>query len=127
MADQPRISTGRQWLVDTTTAAAAPTNNSTLPLFRGSPEAGPGLTTTGMIFGLTPPGAGGATPTAGGFSLIWWIQNPATGNWFAMAAQLVDYREAFVSFDFDASALYLQIDAGTVAVNGNILLEAMEQ
>lgn len=127
MADQPRISTGRQFLIDTAVNAAAPTNGITLPTFRCSPEAGPGLTTTGLVFGLTQPGAGGATPNAGGFSLIWWIQNPATGNWFSMAAQLVDYRQAFVSFDFDASALYLQIDAATVAVNGNILLEPMEQ
>ena len=127
MADQAAISTGRQFKVGTAANAAAPVNGTTTPTLRCSPEVGVGLKTTGLIFGLVQPGAGGATPNAGGFSLIWWIQNPATGNWFSMAAQTVDYNQAFVSFDFDAAALYLQVDATSVAVAGNFVLEAMEQ
>lgn len=127
MADQPAITTGRQFKINTATNAAAPVKGTTTPTLQCSPEAGVGLKTTGLAFGLVAPAVGGATPNSGGFSLIWWIQNPATGNWFSMAAQTVDFNQAFVSFDFDASTLYLQVDATSVAANGSILLEAMEQ
>ncbi len=68
-----------------------------------------------------------AVPTAGGFSVIFWIRNPVTHSWASAAPVLIDFRQQFGSFEFDACDLYFQIDAATVTTPGAIIVEVMEQ
>lgn len=129
MADtiQIDLSTGRQIVINTIANAAAPTNQVTRPTITLGPQSTTGLKTTGIILSLQQPAVGGAVPTAGGFDITLWIQNPATGSWASGDTVAIDYRQAFDTYEFDACSLYFQIGASTVGTPGDIWLEVMEQ
>ena len=124
---QTDLSTGRAIRRSTAAAAAAPTDKVTTPDYVMSPNVAVGLKTTGLLLLLKAPSAGAAVPVAGGFSLILWLQNPVTGSWGAASPITIDFGQWFVTFDFDAAALYFQIDATSVGTPGNVYIEVMEQ
>jgi hypothetical protein len=127
MTTQIDLSSGRQIAIDTTTNAAAPTDGATAPTIILGPQSTTGLKTTGILMWLRQPGSGGAVPTAGGFDVTLWVQNPATGSWASGDTTTIDYRQAFDTFEFDAIPLYFQIGASSVGTPGTIWLEVLEQ
>lgn len=129
MTQQADLTTGRQFAITASARAAAPTNKVTAPDFIMGPTSATGLKTTGVMFMLQAPTAGAAVATvpATGFDVTLWIQNPVTGSWGSSETVSVPYAAMFSTFDFDAAALYVQIGAASVAVDGVIYVEMMEQ
>ena len=111
----------------TAAIAAAPTDGTTIPHRIMAPWTTTGHKTTGFAIGLKAPAAGSAVAVAAGFSVIVWIYNPVARSWFACDPVSVDYNEAFVTFDFNASGLYFQIAATSVFTAGNIDFHCWEQ
>lgn len=111
----------------TAAIAAAPTDGTTLPHRQMSPVTPTGMTTTGLAIGLKAPSAGSATAIAAGFTVSLWLLNPVTLAWFSSSSASLNYGEAWVTFDFNASGLYYQVAAASVAVAGNIDFHVWEQ
>jgi hypothetical protein len=107
--------------------AAAPTDGTTLPHMQMSAQTPTGMTTTGLALGLKAPTVGSATAVAGGFTVSVWLVNPVTLAWFASASAVIDFSQVFVTFDFNASGVYFQVAAASVAVAGSIDFHAWEQ
>jgi hypothetical protein len=138
MAEQPQVDRlSFKWKrIDSTDAARiiAPVNG--FPL--GNPSTAPDLTsspltvskqpTTGLALQLQAPGTDtAATANAGGFGIIVWVRDPATGNWSSFASVSIAYQQLFVTFDIDAADLWFQLDHTTVAVDGRIDVGIAEQ
>jgi hypothetical protein len=113
--------------LDTAVVAAAPTDGVATVHRTMSPRTPTNHRTTGLAIGLKAPTSGAAVAVAAGFSVVVWILNPVTAAWFACAAAAIKYGEAWVSFDFNASAIYLQIEAASVATPGLIDLHIWGQ
>jgi hypothetical protein len=113
--------------IATATNAAAPVDGTTQPTITLSPLAPTGLATTGILMGLKAPTTSPATPVAAGFSVVPWIRNPMTGDWFAGDTVSMPYGAAFSSFDFDACDLYFQFLAAGTAADGNVEIHISEQ
>jgi hypothetical protein len=96
------------------------------PTFVMSPETPTGQQTTGFLIFLKEPTTGtAAVPTAGGFTVTIWVRNPITYSWAAGAPVVMDYDQAFVTGDLDASEIYVQITGATT--QGTILVHFAEQ
>ncbi len=112
----------------TTAANAGEPDETTVPSMTLGPQAGAGLSTTGLVFSLQRPATvTAAEPNTGGFGVTIWIRNPVTLSWASGETNTVDYRQAFDCFEFNASDLYFQIAAATVGTPGAIIVESMEQ
>jgi hypothetical protein len=125
-ATQALLSRGPILRLGTAATAAAPVDGVTLPHYTMSPTTPTGLQTTGLALGLKAPTVSPAA-TGSAFSIILWILNPVTRAWFAAAAASIAFDEAFISFDFNACALYFQIEAASVSGAGDIDLHLWEQ
>lgn len=125
--NQIDLSSGRLIKITTAGNAAAPTDAVTPATISLPPYSSTGLKTTGCIFFLKQPPAGGAIPNAGGFDVTLWVQNAATGDWAAGATNQIDFRQAFDTYEFDAINIYVQIGASSVATPGDIWVEIMPQ
>jgi hypothetical protein len=96
------------------------------PTFVMSPETPTGQQTTGFLIFLKEPTTGtAAVPTSGGFTVTIWVRNPITYSWAAGASVVMDYDQAFVTGDLDASEIYVQIQGATT--QGTILVHFAEQ
>lgn len=111
----------------TAAIAAAPTDGTTLPHRIMSATTATGLQTTGLAIGLKAPSVGSATAVAAGFSVVVWILNPVTLAWFSCLAASIPYGECWVTFDFNASAIFYQVTAASVAGAGDIDFHVWEQ
>jgi hypothetical protein len=125
MATQALLSRGTIVRLDTGVIAAAPVDGVTLPHYTMSPTTSTGQRTTGLALGIKAPTVGAAVSAA--FTVVLWIQNPVTRAWFSAAAEDIAYDEAFGSFDFNAAALYFQVDVASVTTPGLIDLHLWEQ
>jgi len=127
-ADRTKFSWRRVDTTDVARIAAPPTGG--LPDFTMSPVAVSKMPTTGLALMLQAPTSAGviaATPNAGGFGFFVWVRDPATGLWASFAEVTIAYQQLFVTFDIDASDLFFQLDAATVAVAGFIYIGIAEQ
>lgn len=117
--------------IGTAAAATAPTNGVTEPHYTLSNRTPWGAYTTGFLWSLHLPTAGpnaAATPGAGGFSVTVWVRNPVTRRWTNYSEITgVDEREAVVTYDTGPTELFFQIAAGSVAGNGDLDVEILEQ
>jgi hypothetical protein len=107
--------------------AAAPTDGVASIHRTMSPRTPTGQRTTGLAVGIKAPTVGAAVAVAGGFSLVAWVFNPVTSAWFACSAASIAFNEFWVSFDFNASSLYLQVEAASVATPGLLDFHLWEQ
>jgi hypothetical protein len=135
---QARISKGRRLRLSTAAIAAEPSdgysgsflsgNPLTTPHHIMSPRTATRMMTTGIVIGLDAGivQAPAAVPTSGGFRLVLWIANPTGYRWYRTTAVFMSDRDASVTYDINAFPLYIQIDATSVSVNGNIDFEFME-
>lgn len=129
MTAQAEISGGRLFRVGTVGHAAAPVDGDagTAPDFTASPETRLGIKTTGLRLILKSPSAGGATAVGAGFTVTAWIRDPVCNVWGSGASVAMHYNEAWVCYDIDASEMYFQIAAASVAADGNIDFCVAEQ
>jgi hypothetical protein len=138
MAEQPQADrVAFKWKrIDSTDAARiiAPVNGfplgnpSTAPDLTASPFTVSKMPTTGLALQLQAPGTDtAATANVGGFGIIVWVRDPATGNWSSFASVTIAYQQLFVTFDIDAADLWFQLDHTTVAVDGRIDVGIAEQ
>jgi hypothetical protein len=103
-------------------------NPSTTPDLTSSPFTVSKMPTTGLALQLQAPGTGvAAVANAGGFGIIVWVRDPATGQWSSFASVSMAYAQLFVTFDIDAADLWFQLDHTTVAVDGKIDVGIAEQ
>jgi hypothetical protein len=126
-ASQAEITRAVPLRLGTAAVAADPVDGETLPHWVMSPWTTTGLQTTGLAIGLKAPAVNPATAVAAGFSVVLWIWNPLTGAWFACATAVIPYGQPFGTFDFNASGIYLQIAAASVAAAGDVDVHAWEQ
>jgi hypothetical protein len=126
-ASQAEIGRGVPLRLGTAAIAADPVDGTTVPHMIMSRTTPTSLETTGLFLGLKAPTVNPATAIAAGFTVSVWLQNPITGAWFACASAAIAYGQAFGTFDFDASNLYFQVAAASVAVGGDIDFHCWEQ
>lgn len=128
MASQAQLNRARPLRLTTAAIAAAPTDGTTDPVRIMSPRTPTGLRTTGLALGLkAPTNVTAATAVAAGFGVVLWLFNPITKAWFSCSTASINYGEAWVTFDFNASGIYIQVTAATVAVAGSIDFHPWEQ
>lgn len=126
-ASQSKLNRAKILRLATTNIASAPLDASNGPTYKMSPQTPTGLTTTGLALGLKAPNASPATAVAAGFSVVVWVINPVTLAWFSNSTAVIPFGQLFVTFDFNASGLYFQVLAASVAVDGNIDFHLWEQ
>lgn len=126
-ASQAELNRGVPLRLGTAAIAADPVDGTTVPHMIMSPLTVTGLQTTGLFLGLKAPTVNPATAVAAGFAVVVWIQNPLTGAWFACSSASIPYGQPWGTFDFNASNLYFQVTAASVAVAGDIDFHAWEQ
>ncbi len=136
MAKQARINRGRPLLLHSVDITGDPDNGYEspedatplqVPHHVMSPRTAVGLITTGVVIGLTQPSQNPAVPVAGGFQLILWVANVTGYFWFRCTPVFLQYRDASVTFDINASALYFEIYPDSVQTPGDILFNILEQ
>jgi hypothetical protein len=126
-ATQAKINRAVPLRLGTAAIAADPVDGTTPPHMIMSPFTSTGMMTTGLAVGLKAPSAAAATAIAAGFTLVIWIQNPLTGAWFACTPAVIPFGQPWGTFDFNASNLYFQVAAASVAVAGDVDIHAWEQ
>jgi len=119
MSAQAELTAAHLIQLGTSNAAPVPGND---PHYTMSPVAPSGLKTTGLLLGLSAPSAG---PATGPFTLVVWIRDPLTKQWFSGSSFAIDFNQGFVTFDFDASDLFFQFTAAVA--NGFVYIHLMEQ
>jgi hypothetical protein len=124
---QPLLNRAPPQRLSTGAIAAAPTDGTTLPHRQMSAVTPTGMTTTGLAIGLEAPTVGAATAIAGGFTVTIWLLNPVTLAWFSSSSAAIGFGEAFCTFDFNASGIYYQVAAASVAAAGLIDFHVWEQ
>lgn len=126
-AQQASLTRARPLRLGTAAIAAAPVDGTTAPQREMSAINANGFPTTGLGLGLKAPTVGAAVPIAAGFSVVIWLYNPLTAMWFASSAAAIGFDQAWVTFDFNASALYFQILVASVSVAGDVDFHPWEQ
>lgn len=90
-------------------------NPNTAPLHIMSPRTRQGTDTAGIIIGFD---QGLSSPQVTGMGLWLWIADPNGYLWFRSEEVFMNDRDAIVTYDIDASPLYIQVDQTTIVGEG---------
>jgi len=117
--DQSKLMKARVVRINTATARTDPTDGTTEPQITLSPNTPQGTPTMGFFFGVKAPTV--ETPpslVAGNISLVLWIRNPVTKQWFSSSSFLVEYGQGFTCYDVNAAELFFRFVDGYLATDG---------